>query len=157
MLFVNGVPLTEVLSFSDLRPGTFWVDEASNSIGMSPPSYTDVWTATIEAAVRSQTLSVQGRTNMVFRGLVFRHGASCMNVDSAQVSGSTNILFDSVQANWNNWGGLGIYGSNEVTVQQLAGQLQRRGRFTRVRGPERSLQLQPDRLQQLARGAGRPV
>ncbi len=117
MLFVNGVPLTEVMSFSDLRPGTFWVDEASNSMDMYPPSYTDVWTATIEAAVRSQTLSVQGRTNMVFRGLVFRHGASCMNLDSAQVSGSTNILFDSIQANWNNWGGLGIYGSNDVTVQ----------------------------------------
>ena len=33
------------------------------------------------------------------------------------VYGSSNILFDSVQALWNNWGGLGIYSTNNFTVQ----------------------------------------
>jgi hypothetical protein len=33
------------------------------------------------------------------------------------VYGSSNILFDSVQALWNNWGGLGIYSTNNLTVQ----------------------------------------
>jgi hypothetical protein len=33
------------------------------------------------------------------------------------VNSSSNILFDSDQAMWNNWGGIGVFGSNNVTVQ----------------------------------------
>ena len=117
LLFVNGIPLTEVMSFSELRAGTFWVNESTNLIHMDPPSGVNVATATIEAAVRRQTLTVEGRTNLVFRGLVFRHAASCINVAGVVVSSSSDILFDSDQMLWNNWGGIGIYSTNYVTVQ----------------------------------------
>ncbi len=117
MIFVNGVPLTQVLSWSDLHPGTFMVDETSNLLHVAPPSGTNMWTATVEAATRSQTLNVSNRSNLVFRGLVFEHAANCMNTSGAIVSGSSNILFESDQVLWNNWGGIGIYGSNNVTVQ----------------------------------------
>jgi hypothetical protein len=33
------------------------------------------------------------------------------------VTSSSNVLIDSVQANWNNWGGLGVFSSNHVTVK----------------------------------------
>ena len=39
---------------------------------------------------------------------------------SASIGSSSNVLIDSVQALWNNFGGLGIFSSNYVTVQNCA-------------------------------------
>ena len=117
LLFVNGIALTQVMSTSDLRPGTFFVNESNDLIYMKPPAGTNVASSTIEAAVRPQTLNIAGRTNIVLRGMVFRHAASCINSAGVTVNSSSNILFDSDQAMWNNWGGIGIFGTNNVTVQ----------------------------------------
>jgi hypothetical protein len=117
MIFVNNIPLTQVMSFGQLREGTFYVNEADDVIHIFPSKYVNMSTAVVEAAVRPQTLSVSGRSNMVFRGLVFRHAASCINQHGATVGGSNNVLFDQVQAVWNNWGGLAISHSSNITVQ----------------------------------------
>ena len=117
MVFVNNVPLTEVMSFDQLREGTFYVNEADDVIHIWPSKYTNMSTAVVEAAVRPQTMAVSGRSNVVFRGLVFRHAASCINQHGATVGGSDNVLFDQVQAVWNNWGGLAISYSSNITVQ----------------------------------------
>lgn len=117
MIFVNGVPLTQVMSSSALRAGTFYVDEGANEINIWPSSSTNMDTAVVEAAVRPQTLNMSGRTNVVFRGLVFQHAATCINRYGAAINNSTNILFDQIQANWNNWGGIGINSSKQITVQ----------------------------------------
>jgi len=117
MIFVNGVPLTQVMSFSALRAGTFYVNEGANEINIWPSSSTDMNSAVVEAAVRPQTLNMSGRTNVVFRGLVFRHAATCINRYGANVNSSSNILFDQIQAIWNNWGGIGISSSKQITVQ----------------------------------------
>ena len=117
MLFVNNTMLTEVLSQSSLRAGTFYVNEGSNVIYMWPPYGTNMSTALVEAAVRSTTLSVVGRKNVVLRGLVLKHAASCINQSGANITKSSHVLIDGVQASWNNWGGLGINYSSYVTVQ----------------------------------------
>jgi Right handed beta helix region len=114
---VNGVPLTQVMAFNDLRPGTFYVSDTYSLMHIDPPTGTNMATAVVEAAVRRQTLNVEGRTNVVLRGLAFRHAANCLNTSATSVSGSTNVLLDSLQSSWNNWGGLGVYSSNYVTVQ----------------------------------------
>ena len=117
MLYVNGTPLTQVMSSSALKPGTFFANEGSNSIYAYPDPSVDMSSATVEAATRSRTLNISGRSNVAIRGLVLRHAASCINTTGVIVYGSNNILFDSVQALWNNWGGIGIYSTNNVTVQ----------------------------------------
>jgi hypothetical protein len=117
MVFVNGVALTEVMSGNDLKPGTFYVNDQDHLIYVAPPAGTRMTTAAVEAAVRPQTLSLGSRTNVVLRGLVFRHAANCFNTSSATINSSNNVLIDSVQALWNNWGGLGINSSSNVTVQ----------------------------------------
>jgi len=117
MVYVNGMPMTQVLSHSDLQPGTFYINDGQGIIYVEPASGLDLGSATVEAATRSQTLSVVGRSNFVLRGLVFRHAASCMGAAGANIYNGNNILIDTVQAMWNNWGGLGIYSSNDVTVQ----------------------------------------
>ena len=134
MLFVNGVPLTQVMSASDLFPGTFMVDEANNVMYMNPPAGTNVSASTIEAAMRPQTLTVSSRNNLVLRGLVFEHAASTINTAGVIVSGSWNILLDGDQAIWNNWGGFGIYNSNNVTVQWTTASHNGGEGFTTTRG-----------------------
>ncbi len=117
MLYVNGAPLTQVMSQADLKPGTFFASEAGNTVYAYPDASVDMSSATVEAAMRPQTLNISNRSNIAIRGLVFRHAASCLNSTAVNVYGSSNILFDSVQALWNNWGGIGIYSTNNLTVQ----------------------------------------
>ncbi len=117
MIFVNDVSLKQVLSLSQMHSGTFFVNESSNVIQIWPATGTNMSTAKVEAAVRPEILRVSGRSNVVFRGIVLQHAATCMNQDGANVYSSTNVLFDSVQVKWNNWGGLGIASSNWITVK----------------------------------------
>ena len=121
MVFVNGTPLTQVTAWADLRPGTFFINNTYAVIHIDPPTGTDMTTAVVEAAVRPATLSIQNRSNVVLRGLAFEHAADCMNTTGANIYSSYNVLVDTVQALWNNWGGLGVYSSNHVTVQNSIG------------------------------------
>jgi hypothetical protein len=117
MVFVNSIPLTQVMAYASLRAGTFFVNESANMIYAWPAAGTNMQTALVEAAVRPETLSVSGRSNVVIRGLVLQHAANRVNTAGAVVSSSSNVLIDSVQAIWNNWGGLGVFYCNQVTVQ----------------------------------------
>jgi hypothetical protein len=117
MLFVNSIPMTQVLAYTDLKPGTFFVDTSAGTVHLWPPSGVTPSTATTEVATRTKTISIIGRTNIVLRGLVFQHAANCINTSGATVTSSNNVLIDSIQANWNNFGGLGISSSTNVTVQ----------------------------------------
>lgn len=117
MIFVNGIALTQVMLFSDLKAGTFFVDESASTIHVWPPSGTNMQTAVVESAIRPQTLSVSARSNVTISGLVLRHARSCLNQAGATIGSSSNVLVDSVQALWNNWGGLSVSSSSNVTVQ----------------------------------------
>lgn len=117
MIFVNGNPLTQVLAHSQMRAGTFYVNEGGGTLYVWPAAGTNMQTATVEAATRQKTLSVVGRSNVVLRGLVFTKAANCVNTSGATVTSGSNVLIDSVQANWNNWAGLGVFSSNYVTVK----------------------------------------
>ena len=117
MVFVNGMPLTQVMSSSLMQSGTFYVDESANTLTIWPASTTDMSTALVEVATRPNTFTVSGRSNMAIRGLLFEHAANCPNTVSAAVNSSTNVLVDSIQANWNNWGGFTVNNSKQITVK----------------------------------------
>jgi hypothetical protein len=117
VLFVNGNQMTQVMSPSELRAGTYYVNPSYDQVQLYPPSGTDMATAQVEISARRATLSVSGSRDVVFRGLVFQHAASCMNQTGATVGSSSEILFTNDQANWNNWGGLGVNNSTNVTVE----------------------------------------
>ena len=117
MIFVNGIPLTQVTAWGDLRPGTFFLNTTYAVLHIYPPTGTNMSTAIVEAAVRPTTFSLVNRTNVVLRGLVFEHASNCINSTGANIYNSNNVLIDSVQAQWNNWGGLGVYSSSNVTLQ----------------------------------------
>jgi hypothetical protein len=117
IVIVDGIPLTQTMSYADLVPGTFFVDDQNSTLFVSPSTSTNMSTAVIEVARRDKTLTVSNRSNIVLRGLVFRHAANCMNTTGAAVNSSDNILVDGIQALWNNWAGFGVFGSTNITVQ----------------------------------------
>ena len=53
MVFVDGIPLTQTMSYAELVPGTFFVDETANTMFVSPGSSTNMATAVVEAAKRN--------------------------------------------------------------------------------------------------------
>lgn len=115
MVFVNGTPLTQVMSTSQLAPGTFYA--TSQQVQIYPPSGTDMYTAKVEVAARRGTLTVTNSKNLAFYGINLQHAASCMNTSGANIFSSSNVLINDVHANWNNWGGLGVSSSSYVTVE----------------------------------------
>jgi hypothetical protein len=117
MIFVNGAPLTQVTALSHLVPGAFYSDTTAGVLHIWPPTGTNMSTSVVEAANRPKTLSIVGRTNVVLRGLIFQEAASCINNPSVTVTNGSNILIDTVQALWNNWGGIGVFSSNNYTIQ----------------------------------------
>lgn len=117
MVFVNGAPLVQVTSASNLVPGTFYINTSDSRVEVDPLAGTDIATAQVEVSARRTTLTIDDSTNIVVRGIALQHAASCMNVGGAEVNSSSNILFDNVTANWNNWGAVGINGSKSVTVK----------------------------------------
>lgn len=117
MVFVNGAPLTQVLTSAQMRAGTFYVDGEYQRIRIWPAPGTNMATAQVEVATRPETLSVYARANVTVRGLIFEHANSCIGANGANVSSSSNVLLDGIQSDWNNWGGLGISSSRYLTVE----------------------------------------
>jgi len=53
ILFVNGVAMTQVLAYSDLKPGTFFVNTSDGTVHVWPPAGVDPSSATIEVGESS--------------------------------------------------------------------------------------------------------
>jgi hypothetical protein len=118
MIIVNGVPLTQVLALSQMATGTFYVDEAQGHVYIWPAPGTNMSSAVVEAAALPSLFTIQGKTNVVLRGLTFKYAASCRSKAAVTVQGSTNVLLDTVNFLWNNAQGLAVsYPSASFTVQ----------------------------------------
>jgi hypothetical protein len=120
MVFVNSTMLTQVLSYSEVTAGTFYVDEAGGTIYVWPPLGTNMYSATVEVSTRPQIWTVQNQSNIVARGLTFEYGNPCWGNGAVQViQGSpTNILFDTDNFEWNNAEGLQLWnGTADYTIE----------------------------------------
>ena len=117
MIFVNGVPLTQVLTLSQLGLGTFFVDETNAIVYIHPANNTNIDTATIEVATRNSPLTAYQKTNIVLRGLNFTEANTCRDNDAVSFFGGNNILIDTDTFNWNNGGGLHLNLITDFTVQ----------------------------------------
>jgi hypothetical protein len=117
MIFVNGAPLTEVLTLSQLGSGTFFVDETNAIVYIFPPLKTNISTATIEVATRNAPFTAYSRTDIVLRGLNFAEANTCRDNDAVTFNGGSNLLIDTDTFNWNNSGGLHMNITTNFTVQ----------------------------------------
>ncbi len=117
MVFVNGYFLTQVLSHSQLKTGTFYIDTGRKLIYVWPQNGANMGSAKVEITVRPAIMSISGRSNVTIRNLTFQHASSCMNSNAVTVFGTHNVLLDHLVFRWNNWGGLFVGNSSNVTVQ----------------------------------------
>lgn len=119
MIFVNGVPLTQVLSFGQMLAGTFWVDEPASRVYIWPAAGTDINTADVEVATLPQLFNLVGKQNVVLRGLTFEYANTCRDNPAVYIAGaSQNILVDNDLFQWNNAVGLHLFApTTYFTVQ----------------------------------------
>jgi hypothetical protein len=113
MVAVNGTPMTEVLSLTQMVAGTFYVDTSNKTIYLWPPSGTEMSTAAVDVATEPSLFNISGFSNLVVRGIVFQYANSCRSNAAVNVTGSktyspTNILFDTDTIKWNNGQGLAL-------------------------------------------------
>ena len=109
LVAVNGTVLTQVLSYSAMRQGTFYVDQQGGLLYVWPTAGTDMSAATVEVAEQPSLLLIQQKSNIVVRGIKFQYANSCHAGSAVTVQGSSsNILFDNDTFQWNNAQGLAI-------------------------------------------------
>lgn len=118
MIFVNGTPLTQVLSQSAMVVGTFYADEKGGTVYIWPPTGTNMATATVEVSTRPSLFMIEDMSNIVLRGLTFQDAGSCYVGEAVGTTyGTTNVLFDTDNFYWNNGMGLFLAETTYVTVQ----------------------------------------
>lgn len=109
LIAVNGTVLTQVLSYSAMKQGTFYVDEQGAILYVWPKAGTDMNAATVEVAEQPTLLLIQHKQDIVIRGITFQYANTCHASSAVLVQGqSTNILFDTDTFQWNNGQGLAI-------------------------------------------------
>ena len=109
LVAVNGTVLTQVLSYSAMKQGTFYVDEQGALLYVWPTNGTNMSTATVEVAEQPSLWLIQHKTNIVIRGITFQYANSCHAGAAVTVQGSSsNILFDNDTFQWNNAQGLAL-------------------------------------------------
>lgn len=118
MVFVNGAPLDQVLSYSQMKAGSFCVDENAAQIYITPPDGTNMETAVVEVAVRAPLFRASGKTNLVLRGIIFQHDNSPVDDRAVLISNSSNILVEDCRFRLNNWHGLGFNRSRNLIVRR---------------------------------------
>jgi len=117
MIFANDQRLRQVLSKDDLAPGSFYVSETLRQAFIRLPPGMAIETTTIEVGVRSALFAVQGRSNVVVRGLVFRHDVSPIGGTAAlTIQNASDVRVDQCTMEWNNFQGLGLTNSEHVSV-----------------------------------------
>jgi len=116
MVFVDGIHLEQVLSYAELHPGSFFVSEPEDRLYVHPSGPPDLNLRFVEVAVRHDLLRVNGVHNFVLDGLVFEHANQPFYAPTAQVANSRNVEVAKITLRWNNWTGLGVWNTSNVTL-----------------------------------------
>lgn len=119
MVFVNDLCLTQVLSFTDLTPGTFFVNDGFPTIlddgwmYICPPADAKIGDAKIEVSVRPDKnwtaglLTILNKKNIIVRNLTFQHTATrVFNSSAFRLHECVNVVVENVRAAWNSGGGI---------------------------------------------------
>ncbi len=114
MVFVNGQQMKQVLSLAELTAGSFYISEPENLIYLYPGDR--LQPAAVEVAIQPAILRLSNASNLTLRGLIFEHAASAFS-SAVSISNSANILIDGCQFRWNNWAGLKVSESHDVTIK----------------------------------------
>ena len=92
------------------------MDESARKIYIQLPGGTAIENAVVEVPTRSKLFSASGKSNVVLRGITFQHAGTALDGQAVRFDDCSNILIESCQFRWNNWGGLGFGRSRNITA-----------------------------------------
>lgn len=128
MVFVNGTLLKQVLSLQELlaQEQTFFVTEPTTSgssgtlrVHVSPTL--DLPRALVEAGSRPSVFVANRIGQVVLRNLVFQHASSSIQEAAVRISGGAHILIENSRFVLNNWNGIALYASSDITLRGVVG------------------------------------
>ncbi len=121
MIFVEGIPLVQVMTLGEVEPGMFYVNESNDTVYMKPPSGVSMDNPKIEVAVRTRLWEQFYEDYVTIRGVVFEHAATPWSTSEAAVwiGGSDNFTFEDSEIRWTNWQGIYIGESDDVLVKNV--------------------------------------
>lgn len=122
MIFVEGTPLEQVLSISELRKTSesFYVSEVEERVYIHPGESVDISEANVEVAVRSSVVQVTGRKNVTLENLTMVHAASSVQSIAVSFSNSSGIRVSNSKIHWNSSVGLHFRDSEGVVVRNTS-------------------------------------
>jgi hypothetical protein len=119
LLFVDGVPLRQVLTYGELTPGTFCVDEAANRLYVLPVAPDEFLSSTVEVSVRPRGLFVQTSRNVIVDGLTIQHVAAPFQGGAFMVNDGDSVRILNTVARWNNHKGFTTWNMDGLTIRNL--------------------------------------
>lgn len=118
MVFVNGKRLDQVMSKSAVTAGKYYVAENENKIYMIPPAGVDMEKSTVEVPVREDILNLYNMRNVVIRNLTITQGNPKHTGAAATLWQCNNVLIENTEISNNNWFGIGVWGTRNVTFNK---------------------------------------
>ena len=120
MVFVNGVPLLQVLSLDDMKDteNSFFVSEETDELFINIPSESDMALSAVEVAVRPTLLAIDLRENVSVIDITFLHSSSPLQASAVSISNSRDVEVIGSRFIWNNGFGLGLSQDSGVTIKE---------------------------------------
>lgn len=118
MIFVNGRHLTQEISLASLRSrkDTFFVDETRGRVYVNVASDVSPNRDLVEVSTRPTLLHVHDRDDVTIRNLVFQHASSHLENKAVLFRNTSGVRVVGSNFRWNNWTGLAVEDSDDVTV-----------------------------------------
>ena len=119
MVIIDNIALRQVLLRNDLKAGTFYMDDHGAQIYVYPPPGHELQgSRAAEIPVRQTALRLWQKRNIVLRGLSFAFVTNPFNTAANNLIDSHDILIEDCEFNTNNWDGLGINNSRNITIRR---------------------------------------
>lgn len=136
LIVVDGEMLEQTLRFDDMRARerTFFVG-LSSAGGPETVAWIHLAASTridrvlVEAAARPSVFTATGVTNLVVRNLVFRHANTPLQDAAVVFSRCASVLVEDCDMSANNWTGLGVRESRDVTLRRVSARFNGIGGF----------------------------
>jgi parallel beta-helix repeat protein len=130
LVFIDSVPVKQVVNKNHLAPNTFFVDEPNNRLILYPDDAVNMQTAMVEVATRGYNIYNEGRNGslvkatvlneagLIIRGIVFQHVANTAHQDALTISYTTNVIIEDCIFQWNNGVGIEFERCSNITVNE---------------------------------------
>lgn len=122
MVFVDDQFIPQAANRSEVAdtPGSFAVSEELEEMYLHLPEGIQIGEAMVEVTVRgwpTPLMVVNGKENMVLRGLVFERGAGFEQHAAVNITNCDHVAIEDCQFLFNNGVGVNFGGSNDITVR----------------------------------------